>query len=322
MIFYLLVLPLSLFLTLLVQIYAKRRSIVDIPNIRSLHIAPIPRGGGIAIIMTFYLGIFCLYLLDRISRELFLALLPGLIIAILGIFDDILSLPVKLRFTIQAICSLISLLILQGFHPLFDTNLSLLWPIIALFGMVWFINLFNFLDGSDGYAAMEAVSIGIAIWFFTGMNVLLLLAFSVLGFLYWNWPKAKIFMGDSGSTTLGFILVVFGIYFHNSHQLHFALWLILTSLFWFDATFTLFRRILNKEKLSQAHKKHIYQRAIQGGFSHLKTMLSGLAINILLFCICLAIREDFIPMYLGFILALCILVLAMHYVDKRFAYRK
>jgi Fuc2NAc and GlcNAc transferase len=281
----------------------------------------VPRGGGMVIILTFYLCIFYSYLNSQIEKDLFLALLPGLGLTVVGIVDDLKGLALSIRFTAQFLCAGIAMYFLGGFHALFGSNLLWLWSFIALFGFVWFINLFNFLDGSDGYASMEAVSIALVLWFFTGMNVLLLLAFSVGGFLYWNWPKAKIFMGDAGSTTLGFILVVFGIHFHNNDTLNFFFWILITSLFWFDATFTLFRRILNKEKLSHAHKNHMYQRAILGGFSHLKTLISGLVINILLFFICFITWRNYIPLFLGFLLSIIILGFAMYYVDQKFAYK-
>jgi UDP-N-acetylmuramyl pentapeptide phosphotransferase/UDP-N-acetylglucosamine-1-phosphate transferase len=169
---------------------------------------------------------------------------------------------------------------------------------------------------------MEAISISLALWFFTEMNLMLLLAFSVGGFLYWNWPKAKIFMGDAGSTTLGFILVVLGIHLHDNDTFSFFYWILITALFWFDATITLIRRIINKENLSQAHKNHLYQKAIQGGFSHLKALISGFGINVLLFLICFAIWNNYFTFLSGFLLALIILYLAMKYVDQKYAFRK
>lgn len=129
-------------------------------------------------------------------------------------------------------------------------------------------------------------------------------------------------MGDSGSTTLGFILVVFGIYLHNKGTFAFTYWILITALFWFDATVTLMRRIFNREHLSKAHKNHIYQRAILGGFSHLKVLILGLGINLILFFICFSIRENIISCLSGFLIALLILWFAMKYVDKKFAFIK
>lgn len=313
---------LSFCITFLYKSWAIKRSILDIPNERSSHVTPTPRGGGIAIVITFYLGISFLYLNNQLERNMFYALLPGLILAVVGFVDDFRELAPSLKLAIQFLCAGIALFFLHGFKGLFGSDLIWLWSIIALFGIVWFINLFNFLDGSDGYLSMEAISISLAIWFFTGYDVLFLLVFSIGGFLYWNWPKAKIFMGDVGSTTIGFIIIVLGIHLHNSGMFSFFFWILITMLFWFDATITLFRRILNKEELSQAHKNHMYQRAIQGGFSHLKTMLSGLVINVLLFIISFTIWKKYCPSMIGFFMALVILWLALKYVDQKFAYKR
>jgi Fuc2NAc and GlcNAc transferase len=310
----------SFSLTFLYKRWAIKRSILDIPNKRSSHVIPTPRGGGIAIVISFYLGITFLYLNNQLERNLFYALLPGLILTAVGIVDDLKDIAPSLKLAAQFLCAGIALFFLRGFQGLFGNDLICLWSIIALFGIVWFINLFNFLDGSDGYASMEAISISLALWFFTGMNVFLFLVFSVCGFLYWNLPKAKIFMGDSGSTTLGFIIVILGINLHNNGTLCFSFWLLITALFWFDATITLMRRIMNKEKLNKAHKNHIYQRSILGGFSHLKTLLSGLIINILLFLICLAVSTNYFKLLTGSILALTILLIALKYVDHKFPF--
>jgi Fuc2NAc and GlcNAc transferase len=309
-------------LTFLYKNWALKKSVLDIPNDRSSHFVPTPHGGGFAIVITFYSGLFLLFLTGNIDRSLFFALIPGIVLAFVGFIDDLKNLPHSTRFTIQFLCSGIALFFLGGFHGFFGDTLLWLWSVFAMFGIVWFINLFNFLDGSDGVASMEAISISLALWFFTDMNFMLLVTFSVGGFLYWNWPKARIFMGDVGSTTLGFILVVLGIYLHNNGTLNFFYWILITALFWFDATITLLRRIINKENLSQAHKNHLYQRAIQGGFSHLKTLLLGLGINILLFLICIAIWERYISFLSGLCLAIIILWSAMKYVDRIFGYKK
>jgi Fuc2NAc and GlcNAc transferase len=248
---------------------------------------------------------------------LFFALLPGIGIAAVGFYDDYKFVSPLIRLIVQFIFSGIALLILGGFDGLFFNNIKWIWSLLALVGFVWFTNLFNFLDGSDGYASMEAISIALVLWYFTGMNILVWLGFSIGGFLCWNWPKAKIFMGDVGSTTLGFILVVFGVFLHNNLKLNFSFWLILTSLFWFDATITLFRRFFNKEKIYTPHKKHMYQRAIEGGFSHQTILISGFLINVLLFIICLGIDRNYFNQLTGSLIALAILLIVLKYVDRK-----
>jgi UDP-N-acetylmuramyl pentapeptide phosphotransferase/UDP-N-acetylglucosamine-1-phosphate transferase len=316
-IYYLIAFLLSFCIVYFYRRWALRNDLLDIPNERSLHEKPIPTGGGIAIIITFYVLLFHSYLAGQLEKNLFFALIPGIALAVLGFVDDFKKLSPFIRISVQIICSGIALYFLGGFDGFFGENLKWFWTIIALFGFVWFINLFNFLDGSDGYSSMETVSIVLVLWYFTGLDIFLMLGFSVGGFLYWNWPKARIFMGDVGSITLGFILIVFGVYLHNKLILNFSFWLIITSLFWFDATITLFRRLLNKEKLIQGHKKHVYQRAIQSGFSHLRVLLTGFLINVLLFIICLAIESKFCNLVIGLLMVLVILLTALKYIDRK-----
>jgi Fuc2NAc and GlcNAc transferase len=128
-------------------------------------------------------------------------------------------------------------------------------------------------------------------------------------------------MGDSGSTTIGFIIVVFGIYLSNHNYIDFFYTIILTSLFWFDATLTLIRRALNKEKLSLAHKKHAYQRLIQSGLSHKVILIIGFSVNLLLFGICLLMNYFNIRVYWSFLLTLLVCTVMMLYADKRFAFK-
>lgn len=297
--------------------WAIKRSILDIPNERSSHESPVPRGGGIAIVVVFYVYLLYAFLTYRIEKSLFFALIPGIVLAVIGFIDDFRSISPAIRILVQIICAAVALYFLSGFSGLFWFNLRYIWSILMILGIVWFVNLFNFLDGSDGYASMEAIFVAVSLWLFSKFDVLLVLSFSVIGFLIWNWPKAKIFMGDVGSTVLGFVLAVLGVYLHNESMLFFHFWIVLTALFWFDATLTLFRRITKREKLSQAHKKHIYQRAIQLGFSHQMILFIGLIINLLLLSICYIISKNYFPWSVGYFIAILILWIVMKYVDRR-----
>ena len=217
------------------------------------------------------------------------------LLVITGILDDIFNLSPKIRFLIQILSVSIALFFLKGLNKLDLGFIIIQAPvfltIIAAIGIVWFINLYNFIDGIDGYASMEAIFVGGALYYFTKNEIALLLAIATLGFLPWNWQRAKIFMGDVGSTLLGFILIVLGIYFQNKGEFSLINWLILTSLFWFDATSTLYRRWRNKEKLSVAHRKHAYQRIVQAGSSHQRTVIYAIFINLfLLISVFLAIK--------------------------------
>jgi Fuc2NAc and GlcNAc transferase len=276
---------LSFGLTYLVRLLALKKNIIDNPNERSSHITPTPRGGGLAIVVVWFLGLAYLFWKGLMESDLFFALLSGLVLAIVSALDDVLDLSPKIRILAQSVSAFGALFFLGGFHLLPNFyNPFVFWLLnIGVFvGIIWFINLYNFLDGIDAYASQEAILVAAGLFVITGNPILGLLIVAVAGFLVWNWPKAKIFMGDVGSTQLGFILVVLGIYFHNNHEVSIYSWLALISLFWFDATFTLFRRWRNKEALSVAHKKHAYQRLTQGGFSHLKVNLWAMGLNVLL----------------------------------------
>ena len=277
----------SYIITWIITHISKRKKILDIPNERSSHTVPTPKGGGLAIVIVWYIGISVFFYMGMINRNLYFALLSGLLLAGISFIDDVFDLRPWIRLIVQLLSVATALIFLHGINPVFLFGGSILTTailyIITILAMIWFINLFNFLDGIDGYASVEAISLALAFYFFTGENINLILIASVLGFLIWNWPKAGIFMGDVGSTQLGFIIVVFGIYFHNEEKLSGIHWLILSAPFWFDATITLFRRWRKKEKLSQAHRKHVYQRLVQSGFSHQRVDIYLCLINIVLF---------------------------------------
>jgi Fuc2NAc and GlcNAc transferase len=150
--------------------------------------------------------------------------------------------------------------------------------------------------------------------------VILLIA-CITGFLYWNWPRAKIFMGDVGSTQLGFILIVFGIYFHNVLEFSILNWIMLSSPFWFDATLTLYRRWRNGDKLSVAHRKHVYQRIVQAGFSHEKVNILLILINLFIIMLIILYREVKVLQIPVFILTLTSFYILTYKVDKKVPFK-
>ncbi|MCT7633093.1 glycosyltransferase family 4 protein [Aliarcobacter butzleri] len=251
------------------------------------------------------------------EENLFYALLFGAVISIVSFFDDIYELSPKLRLIIQAIVAIGGLYFLGGFETLtfgiFDIQNSIFTNIFAFFMIIWFINLYNFLDGINGYAGSEALFLAVAGFILFGGNHFLVLAVAVLGFLYWNWNKAKIFMGDVGSTLLGYNIAIFTIYYANQEPTNFWIWIILFSVYWFDATLTLIRRKLNKERLSLAHKKHAYQRLTQAGWSHYKVTNYSIVLNILLFAIVFFISNIIISI----ILSLVLIIFAMKFIDNK-----
>lgn len=312
---------LSFLLTYLIKKIANRYSIIDVPNERSSHVIPTPRGGGLAIVITWYIGISILFFLNKIESSLYYALLCGAFLAVVSLIDDVINLKPIFRLLTQVITAVGAFIFLNGINTIFvagaEINYTFILYPLTIIGIVWFINLFNFLDGIDAYASLEAIFIGLVLYLFTGDIINIILVVSVLGFLIWNWPKAKIFMGDVGSTQLGFVLIILGIYFHNTSEFTIIHWVVLSSPFWFDATFTLFRRWRNKEKLSQAHKKHAYQRIVQAGFSHLKTDIYLIGINvIILLFIFISMRYEFLVIPL-FVLIIVFLYWLTRQVDKR-----
>lgn len=318
---YIILLLISFLLTYFIKNFMIKKSLVASVNERSSHTVPTPHGGGIAIAITWFIGLFYLYFSAQIETNFFYALLFGVLISIVSFFDDIYELSPKVRLIIQAIVAIGGLYFLGGFETLtfgiFDIQNSIFTNIFAFFMIIWFINLYNFLDGINGYAGSEAVFLAVAGFIlFGGGNHFLVLAVAVLGFLYWNWNKAKIFMGDVGSTLLGYNVAIFTIYYANQEPNNFWIWIILFGVYWFDATLTLIRRKLNKERLSQAHKKHAYQRLIQAGWSHYKVTNYSIGLNALLFAIVYFISNIFV----AFLLAFVVLVLVMKFIDSKKAF--
>src|SRR5574344_233264 len=311
---YLILFLISFSLTYFIKNYMIKKSLVATINERSSHSVPTPHGGGIALAITWFIGLFYLYFIGEISSNLFYALLFGAVISIVSFFDDIYELSPKIRLIAQAIVAIGGLYFLGGFETLtfgiFDIENQIFTNIFAFFMIIWFINLYNFLDGINGYAGSEAIFLALAGFLLFSGNHFLVLAVSVLGFLFWNWNRAKIFMGDVGSTLLGYNIAIFTIYYANEESTNFWIWIILFGVYWFDATLTLIRRKLNKEKLSQAHKKHGYQRLTQAGWSHYKVTNYSIGLNMILFFIVYLVSNIFV----AFIIALIVLVLIIMFV--------
>jgi len=275
----------SLLLTYLIRIYGLKKSLLATVNERSSHTTPTPHGGGIAIALSWFIGLIYLFTCKALEPSLFYALMCGSVLSLVSYVDDLYELSPKLRLLVQAMVSIAGLYALGGLSRIdfgfWVLENPLLTNALAFLGIMWFINLYNFLDGIDGYAGSEAIFLAIAGWLLFGGEHFILLIASVAGFLVWNWHKAKIFMGDVGSTLLGYTVAIFSIYYQNNGVSLFV-WIILFGLFWFDATLTLFRRYQNREKLSQAHRKHAYQRLVQSGVPHDRVVFYAIGINLIL----------------------------------------
>jgi Fuc2NAc and GlcNAc transferase len=297
---------LSFSLTYFIKEFYIKKSLVAKVNERSSHTIPTPHGGGIAICITWFLGLFYLYFINEIESNLFYALLCGVAISVVSFFDDLYELSPKSRLLVQSFSTILGLYCLNGMDTItfgfIDINTPIITNIFAFFMIIWFINLTNFIDGINGYVGSQFVFLSIAGFIFFQDSHFIILCVSVFGFLYWNWNKAKIFMGDVGSTLLGYNIAIFTIYYSNQEANNFWIWIILFSLFWFDATVTLIRRKLNNEKLSQAHKKHAYQRLTQSGYSHYKVTNYSIIMNIIIFCIIYFISNLLLSLFISLIM--------------------
>ena len=257
--------------------YARQKAILDIPNERSSHTLPTPRGGGVVFVALFLAVILlCPFFFPR-EASLWLALSGGgQAVAAVGWIDDRKTLPAWQRLGVHSLAVLWALYHLGGMPSLSmgftSLPLGMFGSILAFIGGVWMINLYNFMDGIDGLAAGEAVLVASAGAFLTkGTPVsfaLFALAASVLGFLIWNWSPAKVFMGDAGSGFLGFAFFCFALSTENSNILPLLTWAVLVSVFAVDTTLTLVMRARQQKRLSEAHRDHLYQQFIKAGYPH------------------------------------------------------
>lgn len=283
----------ALALTGVVRRYALARSLLDVPGERSSHTQPTPRGGGIAIAASLVAALTALYCLALLEAASYVALAgAGLAVAVIGFTDDHRPVAARWRLAVHFAAATWALYWLDGAPALilfgFELAPGLVSTALVTLYLVWLLNLYNFMDGIDGLAGVEAVCIGV------GGSVLCLIAgqpgaalaalcmaAAAAGFLAWNLPPARIFMGDVGSGFLGIVAGALSLQAaHFDPQLLWA-WLILLGVFVVDASCTLLRRLLRGEAVHLAHRSHAYQRAARHFGSHLPVTASVAAINLL-----------------------------------------
>ena len=283
----------SFVLTHLVRKIAIKRNKFDVPNERSSHQNPTPRGGGVAVVAAFVFGLLALLIRGDIAAESFYAIIvPGSLVAVIGYLDDMGRMTAaRLRLIGHFVAAVIALFILNGLPPmpLFSATLDIgfVGNIIAVLFLVWMLNLFNFMDGIDSITGVEALTSCVTLTIFlinkseTELwQVPALLCAAVIGFLYFNWPPARIFLGDIGSGFIGFTIGTISLVIARSQPLITWAVIILLGVFIVDATVTLIRRLIDKQQISAAHRSHAFQHLANSADRHLKVSLSIAAINI------------------------------------------
>jgi len=283
----------SFFLTSALRRYALSRSLIDIPNARSSHSVPTPRGGGVAIVLAFTLALGLLLSANLVTLFEFCAIAgAGALVAVIGFVDDHGHIAARWRLLGHFCAASWLLLWLGGLPavPFFGGVIDLGWlgHVFAVFYLVWLLNLYNFMDGIDGIAGVEAICVclGACLLYWIGGTpqliwAPLLLSVAVAGFLYWNFPPARIFMGDAGSGFLGIVLGGLSLQAASVSANLLWGWLILLGVFIVDASYTLFRRLLRGDKIYEAHRSHAYQVASRRFGSHLAVTMAVGAINVL-----------------------------------------
>ena len=294
---FVLILLVSIALTGLIRYYALSRKLLDIPNQRSSHTLPTPRGGGLAIVLAFIFAMLLMFFMQHQDAKILTVFISTLLVAGIGFCDDHGHVPARWRFLTHLLAASWVMIFLHGM-PLVLLPAPLDWVLhrsivdlswlgyaIGVFLLVWFLNLFNFMDGTDGIAASESlfVSLALAGYLFYLDQVLCLLAINLaaasLGFLAWNWPKAKIFMGDVGSGFLGLVLGILILMAAQQAAVMLYCGLILFAIFIVDATYTLLYRFCSRQKWYDAHCSHTYQHAAKR-YGHLPVLLTCWVINL------------------------------------------
>jgi Fuc2NAc and GlcNAc transferase len=277
--------------TYFMRVYALKKNIIDNPNERSSHSVPTPRGGGVAVVCSYLLALAVLIYSQQLTVHIGLTLMAAsFVIALLGFLDDHGHINSMLRLAVHFLVAIGVVISLGGFAEVTAFNglqLGFIANIIAVLFLVWLLNLYNFMDGINGIASVEAITttVSMAVLYYVlntilNSDILWLLAACVFGFLLWNFPKAKIFMGDACSGFLGLTLGILALIALKEDLALFCAWVICLGVFVVDATYTLIKRVLNGYKMYDAHRSHSYQILSRQWGSHTPVTLAVAAINI------------------------------------------
>jgi len=286
-------LVIAVFGTGVVRRIAVTRGIIDVPNQRSSHAVPTPRGGGIGIVVAATLGFIALGVLKVASAELAFALVGGgVAVAVVGFIDDRRGASVAVRLLVHVAAAAWATFWLGELPPVHIGhevyNLGGWGYVFELLVIVWVLNLFNFMDGIDGLAVTEAV---IVAWGGAGLGVLaggsaavpataVVFGAACSGFAVWNWPPAKIFMGDVGSGYLGYVIAVLALAAAHESPVALLVWLILGAAFFVDATLTLLRRLARLQPIHSPHRSHAYQWLARRWGTHKRVTVIFMVVNL------------------------------------------
>jgi Fuc2NAc and GlcNAc transferase len=282
----------SFLLTLAIRRASRGLGLIDVPNERSSHAVPTPTGGGLAIVLSATAAMGLLAAVGIIPARLFLALGPGgAAVAAVGFIDDRKTLSARVRLFVHFIAAAWAIVCI-GPVDLFrvgPNSLGLEWLgyAVCTVGIVWFLNMFNFMDGIDAIAASEAVFLCAGASFLAlysaGVSYIAASAATIgatsAGFLVWNWPPAKTFMGDVGSGYLGFVFAVMGLASGTHSGSALCSCLILAGVFVVDSTYTLVRRFVRGEQVTEPHRTHAFQLLAQR-MGHRNVTLSAALVNV------------------------------------------
>ena len=321
----------SFALTWGLRIYALKNNVIDVPNQRSSHSVPTPRGGGVAIVISFLIGIVVLCALGFVPVSQMLSLfIAGVVTAVVGFLDDHGHIAARWRLLMHFLAAASGLYFLGQFPviDLFGYPLSAGWlgMIFGLVYLAWMLNLYNFMDGINGLASMEAIMFalltGLMIMFSVpdGMEtsqfaIMALLGCAALGFIFWNFPTAKIFMGDAGSGFLGITIGLIVLHVALLDSKLFLAEICLLGVFIVDATVTLLRRLIGGKKVYEAHASHTYQILARKFGSHKPVTLGAFVINVVwLFPLAMLIATGSVTGVVGVVIAwLPLVVLAYRF---------
>ncbi len=313
-------------LTGVVRKYTIAQAMIDRPVERSSHSVPTPRGGGLAITLVLLATIAGVWIFAGISNKVFAALGGGtLVIAWIGWLDDRRGTPPIVRAGVHAAAAVWAVAWLGGFPKVClggsAVDLGILGSLLAVVGLMWSTNLYNFMDGIDGIAGVQGMCVG----FFGGILLLLAgqwglaavtiaISGSCAGFLYWNRTPARIFMGDVGSCSLGYVFGAMAVASENLGAVPVVYWAVLAAVFVFDATVTLTFRLIAGHSWKSAHRDHAYQRATQAGLTHMQVSVGVLLLNIVLGLLALWMWQTSTALIEGALVAFTICALCYRFV--------